>query len=168
LNDQPYEAEVFDEYVEVLRLFLKEDDAFEPVSRGLEQRDRATGGNVYAALMAAALHVAARRRFGSSYTNPDVIRFVAMVRGTLQQPDADIDPRTAEAVLRTVLGSSAADMGGDVYAQAKALPAMLLVMVRLLDLPDSELSAFLAEARALAASTLADAGRTAGPGFYRP
>ena len=72
------------------------------------------------------------------------------------------DPRTAEAVLRTVLGGPAADMGGDVYAQAKALPAMLLVTVRLLDLADSELSAFLAEARALAASTLADADRTAG------
>ena len=168
MNNQPCEAKVSDEYVEALRLFLKDDDAFEPVSRGLEERDGAAGGNIYAALMAAALHVAARRRFGSSYTNPDVIRFVALVRGTLQRSDADIDPRTAEAVLRTVLGGPAADMGGDVYAQAKALPAMLLVMVRLLDPSDSELTAFLAEARTLAANTLADAGRTAGPGFYRP
>jgi hypothetical protein len=59
-------------------------------------------------------------------------------------------------------------MGGDVYAQAKALPAMVLVMVRLLDLSDSELPVFLAEARTLATSTLADAGTTAWPGFYRP
>lgn len=40
--------------------------------------------------------------------------------------------------MRTVLGGPAADMGGDVYAQAKALPAMLLVMLRLLDLSDRQ------------------------------
>lgn len=58
MNNQPYEAKVSDEYVEALRLFLKGDDAFEPLSRGLEERDGAAGGNIYAALMAAALHVA--------------------------------------------------------------------------------------------------------------
>lgn len=165
MSDQPRTAGIPDEYVEALRLFLTDDDAFTAVSRGLEERDGTGGGSIYATLTGAALHVAARRRFGSSCTNPDVIRFVALVRGTLQRSGADIGPRTAEAVLRTVLEGPAAEMGGDVYAQAKALPAMLLVMVRLLNLSHSELSAFLAEARTLAGSTLADVGRTTGPGF---
>jgi hypothetical protein len=33
----------------------------------------------------------ARRRFGPSYTNPDVIRFVAQIRATLQRSGADIN-----------------------------------------------------------------------------
>ncbi len=146
-----------DEYVQALQMFLTGDAAFGSVARGLEERDGDDGGNSYGALMAAALHVAARRRFGSSYTHADVIRFVAQVRVRLQRSGADIDPRTAEAVLRAILGDLAADMGGDVYAKATALPAMLAVMVDQMALSDPEMSRFLAEARALAARTLANA-----------
>jgi hypothetical protein len=155
---------VTDEYVEALRLFLTDDDAFEQLSSQLEERDGRDGGNVYAALVGMAFAVAARRRFGPSYRSGDVIRLVAHARTALQDSSGDIDPRTAERMLRAVLCDNSTADGLGEQARALAIPALLAVMVDQLGLSDSDLDAFLAEACSLADRVLAE-GREDANGY---
>jgi hypothetical protein len=143
-------VQVTDEYVEALRLFLTDDDAFEQLSSQLEKRDGHDGGDVYAALVGAAFVAAARRRFGPSYRSRDVIRLVAQARAALRDSSGDVDPRTAERMLAAVLGDNPTVDGLDEQARALTIPALLAVMVDQLALSDSDLDAFLAEARSLA------------------
>ena len=147
--------QVAGEYVEALRLFLAGDHAFNDLSRQLEDRDGRDGGDVYAALAGMAFAVAAWRRFGPSYQAGDVIRFVAQIRTALHGSGTDIDPRTAERVLRAVLGDTTAAEGLDERAKALAVPALLAAMVDHLGLSDSDLDTFVAEVRSRAERVLA-------------
>jgi hypothetical protein len=148
-------VQVTDEYAEALRLFLTGDGAFGQLSSQLEKRDGHDGGDVYAALVGMAFVVAARRRFGPSYRSGDVIRLVAHARTALQDSSGEIDPRTAERMLRAVLGDNSTADGLDEQARALTIPALLAVMVDQLGLSNSDLDAFLAEARSLADRVLA-------------
>jgi hypothetical protein len=143
--------QVADEYVETLRLFLTDDDAFEQASRRLEHRDGEAGGNTYSALMAAVLRIAAQRYFGPTHKKSDVIQFVAHARAALQRTGGDdIDAGTAETILRALLGDPVMIGEEDKMIKAAALTAMLAVMVRDLGLSDEELGILLSQSRTLA------------------
>jgi hypothetical protein len=73
--------------------------------------------------------------------------------------DDEVDPLTAEQVLRGVLGDPAAEAWTS-HARALAVTALLLVLVGQEKLPGEDLEALLAQAQALANRMLAHAGRT--------
>lgn len=145
---------VTEEYVAALRAFLTgEDDAFSQLGARLQARDGPGSGNVYAALQAMALTLAARRRFAPACSASEVIRFVAQVRTVMGD---EVDPLTAERVLRGVLGEPASAQALDEHAKALVVPALLLVLVGQDNLPDVDLEALLAQARVMANRMLAE------------
>jgi hypothetical protein len=79
---------------------------FEEHNRLLKQlRERADGGIGYSVLLTAAFGLSARRRFGRDWRPADVILFVAGVRARAETIAKALDPRVAERVLSSVLGS---------------------------------------------------------------
>lgn len=138
---------VSDEQVAALRAFLALDtDETGRITRKLLE----TGGvQGYGELVYAAFVTAARRRFSPTWAIPDVIRFVAAARAELLQDHVDIDPRTAEILVRRALGDSIATEL-DEEARARAQIFLLCEMVVDAELDDAGLDAFLAQARALA------------------
>lgn len=60
----------------------------------------------YAALLAFSLGTAVRRRFSDSWSRADVVRFVADLRISLNEPANEFNPRLAEAIIRFLLGDS--------------------------------------------------------------
>lgn len=145
---------VTEEYVAALRASLTgDDDTFAQLSAHLQSRDGPGSGTAYAALQAMALTLAARRRFSPAYTASDVIRFVAQVRAAIGD---EVDPLTAERVLRAVLGDPAPAERLDEHAEALAVPALLLVLVAQERLSDEDLEALLAQAQVMANRILAE------------
>ncbi len=145
---------ISDEHVAALRAFLTADDeTFDRVSTVLEERG---GGNAYAALQGAAFAVAARRRFPGGATAGNVVRLVAALRTAANDTDGEIDPRTSERLLHSVLGTPAAAGGLDEQSKAKAQPALLYALLEEGDLSGAALDSVLAEARELASRWLAD------------
>ena len=140
--------------VAALRAFLTgDDDTFGQLSAHLQSRDGPGSGDTYAAMQAMTLTLAARRRFGPAYTPGEVIRFVAQVRAVLGD---EVDPLTAERVLRGVLGDPVSAEGLDEHAKALAVPALLLVLVGQEKLPGEDLETLLAQARVMANHLLAE------------
>jgi hypothetical protein len=80
---------------------------------------------------------------------PDVIRFVAAVRAELLEDEVDIDPRTAEVLIRRALGDGIVTVL-DEEAKARVQIFLLCAMVADAGFDDAELDAFLAQARGLA------------------
>lgn len=93
------------EHVAALRAFLAGDDAAFGLIGGLLDEDGSW--QAYGLLQAAALAVAARRRFPDGYQAADVIRFVGRTRAALGDKADQIDPGTAERLLRAVLSDPA-------------------------------------------------------------
>lgn len=106
--------------------------------------------HAYALLLQAILSLAAGRRFASGYNDGDVIRYVAKVRtGTdVRTEDLELDPKTAEAVLRHALGT-VTPLETDAQTQMRAVMALLTVMLSELSLDESDIEEFLVEARKL-------------------
>ena len=98
-------------------------------------------------------HVAARRRFVLTYTTSEIIRFQGQVRTVM---GAEVDPLTAEQVLRSVLGDPMFTERLDEHARALAVAALLLVLVGRETLPDENLEALLAQAQVMANRMLAE------------
>jgi hypothetical protein len=146
---------VTEEYVAALRAFLTgdDDDTFGQLSAHLQARDGSGSGTAYGALQAMALTLAARRRFAPMYTASEVIQFVAQVRAAIGD---EVDPLTAERVLRGVLGEPATAEGLDEHAKALAVPALLLVLVSQEKLPGKDLEALLGQAQVMANQMLAE------------
>lgn len=152
---------VGDQHVAALRAFLAmESDYFSGISgRLIKDGDVADyGGLVYAAFV-----TAVRRRFAPTWTVPQVVRFVGEMRVDLLRDGIDIDPRTAEILVRRALGDGI-DVRLEEEASARAQIFLLLVLIDDEGLDDAGLDAFLAQARSLA-DQLADraAGEDGGP-----
>jgi hypothetical protein len=144
---------VTDEHVLALRAFLTGDEeTFGRVSAILGARG---DGNGYAALEGAAFVAAARRRFPDGHTAGDVVRLVAVVRTAVDDTDGEIDPRTAEGLLHSVLCDPAAAEGLDELAKARTQPALLHAMLTEGGSSRADLDTLLAEARELADRWLA-------------
>jgi hypothetical protein len=137
---------VTDEQIAALRAFLAIEDETERLVRNLMESGDATG---YGELVYAAFVAAVRRRFSPIWSTPEVIRFVATARADLMQDDIDIDPHTAETLIRRALGDSIT-IRLDEEARARAQIFLLLQLIDNEEFDDAGLDAFLAQVRSLA------------------
>lgn len=138
---------VSDQQLAALRAFLvlESDEGGSPP----EQRLEVGGVEGYGELVYAAFVTATRRRFSPTWTVPDVIQFVAAVRAELLEDEVDIDPRTAEVLIRRALGDGIVTVLHE-EARARAQIFLLCVIVADAKFDDAGLDAFLAQARGLA------------------
>jgi hypothetical protein len=138
---------VTDEQVAALRAFLApESDDAEQLTEQLIESKRLAG---YGELVYAAFVSTLRRRFSPAWTVSAVIRFVAVTRAELLEDAIDIDPRTAEVLIRRALGDGVVtDL--DEEARARAQIFLLCAMVADAEFDDAELDTFLAQSRSLA------------------
>jgi hypothetical protein len=143
---------VSDDQVAALHAFLAlEPYETERLTKQLVEADRLEG---YGELVYAAFIGAVRRRFSPTWTIPDVIRFVATARARLLNDEIEIDPRTAEILMRRALGESiAADLDEEDRARAQIFLLVELIVDEELD--DAGLDEFLAHARTLADQLIA-------------
>jgi hypothetical protein len=98
----------------------------------------------FAVLTAAALAVAARRRFPPGWSQGDVVRLVARLRTRDAGAHADINAAAAEQMLASVLGTQHVRDDFDVLASGYAQIALLSELV--VDLNENQLEDLLAEA----------------------
>jgi len=133
------------DHLAALRAFLAGDyTTFDHIS---SQLDGDGWWQAYAVLQGAALAVAARRRFPGGYQARDVIQFVGRVRAAAQDETGQVDPGTAEGLLRMVLSDPASAAGLDQDAMALATTALLKTLIAEECLSGPELDAFLTESR---------------------
>ena len=141
---------VTDTQVAALRAHLIGDyGAYDRLCGGSDQVNAQPG---FSMLLAAVFTLAIRHRFGTAHANTDIVRFVAAVRSKYEDATGEIDPRSAENLIRVALG----DFPGadDLDESAKALQIPLLnELITDERLEDSKLDALLASARRLADST---------------
>ena len=138
---------VTDDQVATLRALLANDrDLHERLRAGL---DPAEAGKGYMALIAASFGEAALRRFGSDYTQADIITFVASVRERSERVSESLDPEVAERVLNVALGDATAQ-GLSREAKTNAQTLLLAGLISDEHLDDRGLDAFLADVRKLA------------------
>lgn len=138
---------VSDDQVAALRAFL----VLEPYETERLTKQLVDTGHLagYGELVYAAFVTAVRRRLSSAWTMPDIIRFVATARARLLDDEIDIDPRTAEILMRRVLGDRiAADLEEKASARAQIFLLGELINDEALD--DAGLDDFLTMARRLA------------------
>ena len=131
------------EHAAALRAFLTGDDTAFDLIGGLLDEDGSW--SAYGLLQATALAVAARRRFPHGFQNADVIRFVGRTRAALGDQAGQVDPGTAERLLRAVLSDPAQAAGLDQDKAALATMALLKAFVTEESLTGADLDAFLAE-----------------------
>ena len=132
-------------HLAALRAFLNDDyTTFDRISSRL---DADGSWQEYAVLQGAAFAVAARRRFPGEYTAGDIIRFVGRARAAVHDETGQIDPVTAERLLRGALSNPAYVTGLDQNAMAQAMMTLLKTLITEEGLTGPELDAFLAESR---------------------
>jgi hypothetical protein len=135
------------EQVAALRAFLALDsDQARRLTEQLVEAGRVEG---YGELVYAAFVSTVRRRFSPTWTVSDIIRFVAATRAELLQDDIEIDPRTAEILVRRALGDGIAI---ELNEKSRARAQILLLSKMVVDagFDDAGLDALLAQARSLA------------------
>ena len=138
---------VTDEQVATLRAMLTNDtDRYKQM---LAELRRAEAGQGYVALITAGFSEAALRRFGSDYTQADIITFVASVRARSERVSESLDPEVAERVLNAALGDATAQ-GLSREAKTNAQTLLLAGLISDEHLDDRGLDAFLADVRKLA------------------
>lgn len=138
---------VTDEQVAALRAYLALDpDELERLNRQLAD---AGGTDGYGELVWAAFVIGARRRFAPEWTVPSVVKYVATTRARWGKVAEDIDPRTAEILLRRALDDK---VDGDLDEVTRGRAQIFLLGELIIDaqLNDAELDELLEDARALA------------------
>jgi hypothetical protein len=142
---------VTDDQVLALRAFLAFDLRYEPLTRQLAAEKRLAG---YGELVYAAFRIAVRRRFGPAWTSAEVVRFVARVRINLRELGIDLEPNSAETLIRQALGDPVTSRASDdTHAQVLLFVLGELISGEYLD--EAHLDAFMAEARMTADARLA-------------
>jgi hypothetical protein len=138
---------VNDAQVASLRAFLAlEPDKGLPLTKNLLPAGDVDG---YGQLIYAALVIAVRRGFSTTWTVPNPLRLAAAVRVRLLSDGIEIDPRVAETLMRRVLGDTVTGELGE-EARARAQIFLLVELVLDEDLDDRELDDFLVMARTMA------------------
>jgi hypothetical protein len=115
----------------------------------MDQSGRWSG---YNELITAAFVKAVIRRFGTRYTLPDIVEYVAEVRTRFRDPDRGIDPNVAERLIRKALGEGTV-RGIDTKTLIHTEGVLLAALIMDEQLDDATLDTFLAEARAIADSS---------------
>lgn len=135
------------EQVTALRALLTRN--FDEHHRVVAQIKQTGGLTGYYELVTAAFFEAVDRCFGTRYTLPDIVEYVAEVRARLRDPNRGIDPNVAERLIRKALGEGTTrDIDKETLLHTEGVLLAVLVMDEQFD--DAALDAFLAEARALA------------------
>ena len=137
---------VTDEQVATLRALLTNDtDRYKQMFAELR---RAEAGQGYMALVAASFSEAALRRFGSDYTQADIITFVGSLRARSERVSESLDPDAAELMLNAALGDASTQ---SLSREVKVNTQITLLVGLIADehLADAGLDAFLADARKL-------------------
>ena len=145
-------SHVTDMHLEALRTFLVEgpEEWLERYGEPI-QNEIGTG---YSLLVYCAFDQALRLRFSPTYTVPQVIRFVADLRLTLEEYAHELDPRVAESLIRYSLGddtiSGRPPFGVDEVTMMRAQLLLLVALVTEEDLDETELEKFIKDSAALA------------------
>lgn len=130
--------------VAAVRAFLEGDQ-----QKHRQLRDQLDGRDGYSALLFTAFYEALKRKFGKHGGREEIIEFVGDVRSRSEKAESDIDPLTAEQVIRNVLHSEViADIDDATVVQYQVMLLAVLVSDEAFD--DDQLDKFLATARTLA------------------
>lgn len=138
---------VTDEQAATLRAYLTGDpDRYAELHARL---DRGQDATAYTALIIAAFFEAVDRRFAKNGTTGDVISFVADLRARSDRLAQEIDPQTAERLIRAALtDEDISDLNDQVKGRVYTVVLAALVADEHFD--DAQLDAFVTEARHLA------------------
>jgi hypothetical protein len=120
----------------------------------IEARLDAAGWVGYPQFLAVAFFLAVERRFQRPADPGEIIRFVADIRASLADGGPDIDPDTAERMIRSVLDERVRfDMSAlNAEMVGRIQSAVVYAVLTEADLADPDLDQFLAEAERLASS----------------
>ena len=110
---------------------------------------QAGGVDGYGRLVYAAFVMAVRRRFSPTWSTADVVRFVATARADLIKDGVEIDPRSAEILIRRALGDGIRTEL-EQEASARAQIFMLVQLVLREELDDAGLDELITQSRWLA------------------
>lgn len=143
---------VTSDQVATLRSFLSRD--FSDYEQRRSQIDQSPDRAGYAALVAAAFCEAVDRRFSKQDPPERVIEFVADVRAQFDRDGTQIDPRTAERMIRAVYTDEQID-DLDSATKGRTQTFLLAALIYSEHLEKAGLDAFLADASKLASQWLA-------------
>jgi hypothetical protein len=135
------------EQVATLRAHLAGD--FEEYRRLWADLARSSARTGYITLISAAFFQAVQRRFAGKSGDAEIIEFVGNVRARFDESGDEVDPHTAEVLIRAVLGDDSGEELDDdtvISTQITVLTALILDE----DLDDAGLDRFLADAQKLA------------------
>ncbi|RFS82494.1 hypothetical protein D0T12_27235 [Actinomadura spongiicola] len=108
----------------------------------------------YSLLLYAAFTKAAERKFSPLYSVPQLIRYVADHRLSLEEHADELNPRVAEKLLRFALGDEGLNerppFGMDPVSVARAEMYLLMALVQEAKLTDAELEEFIKDSAVLA------------------
>lgn len=142
---------VTDEQVAWLRAYLA---GHPEEAQSLRARATAPDGAAgLGALVHAAFVIAARRKFGRSWTRAEVTQFVAQVRRLLTERPEALDPGVAGYELRRALGDKPAGHP-DAHSSGRVQFILLNALVQSLDLKDADVAAVINQAREVAGTLL--------------
>jgi hypothetical protein len=148
---------VSDDQVAALRAHLLHE--FDKAGRLNRQIAEATDMEGYGEFVWAAFVLAARRRFAPEWTVPQIVKYVAAARARWGKDADDIDPRTAEIMMRRALDDHVpTDLDEMVRGRAQVFLLTELI-ANDQELDEAGLDELLAQARALADKWAVSASR---------
>lgn len=138
---------ISDVHVALLRAEI--DGDADAARRACEQVAAQHAEDGFGALTQAAFVITARREFAPTWSRPEVIRYVAVVRTLFSEKPDLLNPSVAENELRNALGESLPPWPDDT-ARATAQLILLTALVQTLQLDDAGVDELLSQARELA------------------
>lgn len=143
---------VSDIHVAALRTFLAEGPDVWTERYGERIKDETHSG--YSFLIYYTFAEAARLKFSPTYTIPQVIRYVADLRLSLEEDAHELDPRVAEGLIRYSLGdktfSGRPPFGVDELTMVRAELFLLVALISDAEFDDAELDKFIKDSAAIA------------------
>lgn len=127
-----------------LRAFLTED--FDEYKRQLDEVRRRGETKGYGLLLSCAFIEAVERRFGEQHTRSDIIEFVGEFRATYEHLGRQVDPEVGENLILTSIGDEDLKQDVDGETRAAAQTALLLGVVRDLELSADDVDSLLNDA----------------------
>ncbi|MGH3716103.1 MAG: hypothetical protein ACRDT4_21970 [Micromonosporaceae bacterium] len=139
---------IMDDFITLVRALLL--DEFKDFDRRVERLQALRSADGFPEFLGASFLLAVRRRFGPDTPVEEIIRFVANTRVVYDLTGDEIDPTTAERLIRTALGACdpLTDLPPQLFGKIE-----IVLLHKILDdaeLYDDEVDDFLREAYALA------------------
>jgi len=113
-----------------------------------EDLDASSGWGDYNTLLVAAFFTAVERWYGQGRSDAEIVQFVAETRARFDESGNDIDPGTAEQLMRAALGKASVDgLDDDMVVRTETVLLTALILGEELD--DVRLDDFMKDARKL-------------------